>query len=122
MSLRIFLVEDNPLIRQTMQEMLEEVLGAHVVAWADGEDAAIAAMRRTEWDVALVDLFLVEGSGLGVARALEQRGATQRVYVLSNYATPSIRERCAAIRIDGIFDKSTELDRLLEVLGQLPRP
>lgn len=121
MPLRIFLVEDNPLIRQSMQEMLEEVLGAQVVDWADGEAAAIGAMRRTAWDVALVDLFLVQGSGLGVARAFEQRGAGQRVYVLSNYATPSIRERCAALRIDGIYDKSTELDRLLEALGQLQR-
>ncbi|MGC3986239.1 MAG: response regulator [Pseudorhodoferax sp.] len=121
MQLRIVLVEDNPLIRQSMQEMLEEVLGAQVVAWADGEDAAIETLRRTAWDVALVDLFLLQGSGLGVARAFEQRGAGQRVYVLSNYATPSIRERCAALRIDGIYDKSTELDRLLEALGQLPR-
>ncbi|KQP36248.1 response regulator [Pseudorhodoferax sp. Leaf274] len=122
MPLRIFLVEDNPLIRQTMQEMLEEVLGAQVVDWADGESAAIEAMRRTEWDVALVDLFLVQGSGLGVARAFEQRRAGQRIYVLSNYATPSIRERCNAMAIDGIYDKSTELDRLLEVLEELPRP
>lgn len=122
MPLRIFLVEDNSLIRQTMQEMLEEVLGAQVVAWADGENAAIEALRRTAWDVALIDLFLQQGSGLGVARALERRAAGQRIYVLSNYATPSIRERCAAIAIDGIYDKSTELDLLLEVLAQLPHP
>lgn len=122
MPLRIFLVEDNILIRQTMQEMLEEVLGAQVVAWADGENAAIDALRHTAWDVALIDLFLKQGSGLGVARALERRDAGQRIYVLSNYATPSIRERCSAIAIDGIYDKSTELDLLLEVLAQLPRP
>jgi DNA-binding NarL/FixJ family response regulator len=122
MPLRIFLVEDNSLIRQTMQEMLEEVLGAQVVAWADGENAAIEALRHTAWDVALIDLFLKQGSGLGVARALERRDAGQRIYVLSNYATPSIRERCGAIAIDGIYDKSTELDLLLEVLAQLPRP
>ncbi len=117
MPLRIFLVEDNPLIRQTMQDMLEEVLGARVVAWADTEAGAIEAMRRTEWDVALVDLFLSQGSGIGVARAFERRGAGQRLYVVSNYATPSIRERCARAAVDGIFDKSTELDRLLEVLA-----
>lgn len=122
MPLRIFLVEDNSLIRQTMQEMLEEVLGAQVVAWADGENAAIEALRHTAWDVALIDLFLKQGSGLGVARALERRDAGQRIYVLSNYATPSIRERCAAIALDGIYDKSTELDLLLEVLAQLPHP
>lgn len=117
MPLRIFLVEDNPLIRQTMQEMLEEVVHAQVVGWADGESRAIDAMRRTDWDVALVDLFLQQGSGVGVARAFEQRDAGQRLYVVTNYATPSMRERCATAGVDGLFDKSTELDRLLEVLG-----
>lgn len=116
MPIRIFLVEDNPLIRQTMQEMLEEVVGAQVVGWADGEAGAIDAMRRADWDVALVDLFLLQGSGVGVARAFGERPPDQRVYVVTNYATPSMRERCALAGVDGLFDKSTELDALLEVL------
>lgn len=113
---RVFLVEDNPLIRQTMTEMLEDVAGARVVAWADSEQPAIEQMRREPWDVALVDLFLKEGSGLGVARAFMQRAAHQRLYVVTNYATPDIRERCMRQRVDGVFDKSTELDRLLAEL------
>ncbi|RCW64724.1 response regulator receiver domain-containing protein [Pseudorhodoferax soli] len=116
MPQRVFLVEDNPLIRQTMTEMLEDVAGACVVAWADSEQPAIAQMRREPWDVALVDLFLREGSGLGVARAFMQRAAHQRLYVVTNYATPDIRERCMRQRVDGVFDKSTELDRLLAAL------
>lgn len=120
MPLRIFLVEDNPLIRQTMQEMLEEVVGARVVGWADGESQAIDAMRRTDWDVALVDLFLRQGSGVGVARAFAERDTGQRIFVVTNYATPSMRERCATAAVDGLFDKSTELDNLLEVLGEPP--
>lgn len=118
MPLRIFLVEDNPLIRRTMQEMLEEVVGARVVDWADTEAGAIEGMRRVDWDVALVDLFLLQGSGVGVARAFAKRPDDRRIYVVSNYATPSIRERCSAVAVDGIFDKSTELDHLLAVLAQ----
>ena len=116
MPFRVFLVEDNPLIRQSMTELLEELTDAQVVAWADGEDAAVLEMARVEWDVALVDLFLLQGSGLGVARAFSKRPFTQRLYVVSNYATNAIRERCNHLNIDGIFDKSTELDRLLEAL------
>lgn len=117
---RVFLVEDNSLIRQTMAEMLEELSDTEVVAWADTEDAAIAGMQGVQWDVALVDLFLTQGSGLGVARAFGRRPANQRLYIVSNYATADIRERCSHLGIDGIFDKSTELDRLLEVLKDAP--
>lgn len=116
MPLRIFLVEDNPLIRTMLTEMLDEVVGAQVVAWAESERRAIETMKTVEWDVALVDLFLTEGSGLGVAQAFIGRPAHQRLFVVSNYATADIRDRCRAYDVDGTFDKSTELDQLLEAL------
>jgi DNA-binding NarL/FixJ family response regulator len=117
MHLRIFLVEDNPLIRTMLAEMLDELANAQVVAWAESERAAIAAMKTTEWDVALVDLFLTEGSGLGVAHAFMDRPAHQRLFVVSNYATKDMRERCRSHKVDATFDKSTELDQLLEALA-----
>jgi len=33
--------------------------------------------------------------------------------VLSNYATSDMRERCAQLGVDAVFDKSTELDDML---------
>ncbi|KQP49837.1 response regulator [Pseudorhodoferax sp. Leaf274] len=114
---RVFLVEDNPLIRSSMVEMMEELVDAKVVGWAETELQAIAAMRSMAWDVAVVDLFLASGSGIGVARAFADRPAAQRLFVATNYATPDIRERCSHLRVDAIFDKSTELDRLVEALG-----
>lgn len=116
MSRRIFLVEDNLLIRQTLTEMLEDVADAEVVAWADGEEQAVERMQASTWDVALVDLFLQTGSGLGVARAFADRRADQRLYVVSNYATQDMRERCHLIGVDDVFDKSTELERLIDTL------
>lgn len=117
---RIFLVEDNPLIRQTMVEMLEDVGGAKVVAWAESEAPAIAAMHATAWTIALVDLFLLHGSGIGIARAFAHRAAAQKLYVVSNYATKEIRSRCAELGANGVYDKSTELDQLLDELRQIP--
>ncbi len=114
---RIFLVEDNAVIREAMADMLQDVLGATVVAWADTEATAVQRMRDTAWDVVLVDLFLRQGSGLGVARSFMERPPDQRLYVLSNYATADIRQRCAALGVDGVFDKSTELDLLLAKLA-----
>lgn len=116
MAHRIFLVEDNPLIRRTMTEMLEDIADVEVIAWADGETAAVAEMGHTDWDVALIDLFLAEGSGLGVVRAFQQRPSARKLYVVSNYATAEIRKRCWALGVDGIFDKSTELDSLVDRL------
>lgn len=113
---RLFLVEDSPVIRETMVDMLEDLAHLHVVACSGAEAEAIATMQRTEWDVALVDLFLKEGSGLGVLRAFRARGNGKLLFVITNYATVEMRRRCQELGADGTFDKSTELDQLVDAL------
>jgi len=34
--------------------------------------------------------------------------------VLSNYATADVRQRCAALGVDAVFDKSNEIDALVD--------
>jgi DNA-binding NarL/FixJ family response regulator len=36
------------------------------------------------------------------------------VLVLSNYATPDMRKRCAQLGADAVFDKSNEIDALVD--------
>ena len=65
-------------------------------------------------DLAIVDLFLKQGSGLGVLEAVQARASGQRVVVLSNYATPDMRKRCEQLGADAVFDKSNEIDALVD--------
>lgn len=116
MQKRLYLVEDSPVIRETMVEMLEDLAEVEVVAWSEAEAEAIETMRRTEWDVALVDLFLKEGSGLGVVRAFRARDKGKLLFVVTNYATAEMRRRCKELGADRTFDKSTELDQLIDAL------
>ena len=67
-----------------------------------------------QWDLVIVDLFLKQGSGLGVLEACQDRGRGQRVVVLSNYATADMRKRCAQLGADAVFDKSNEIDALVD--------
>jgi DNA-binding NarL/FixJ family response regulator len=57
---------------------------------------------------------LKQGSGLGVLAACRNRPARQKVVVLSNYATTDIRQRCAQLGVDAVFDKSNEIDALVD--------
>ena len=62
----------------------------------------------------LWSIFLRQGSGLGVVNALQARPKNQKLLVLSNYATPDVRERCQRLNADAIFDKSNEIDGLVD--------
>ena len=115
MSLKTFIVEDNATIRENLIATLEELAGIKAVGTADTENASRAWLNgQNEWNLAIVDLFLKQGSGLGVLKACRDRSAGRKLVVLSNYATPEIRQRCIPLGADAIFDTSNEIDALVE--------
>lgn len=116
MTLRIFLVEDNKTIRDSLIPALEDLASAKAVGFAESEDAAVKWLTEHSdaWHVAVIDLFLKKGSGLGVLRRCLQRQPHQRTVVLSNYATEDMRSRCRALGADAVFDKSNELEDFMD--------
>lgn len=116
MELRTYIVEDNATIRENLIGTLEELSSVRALGWADSETAARGwlAAHGGHWDLLIIDLFLKQGSGLGVIEACQHRGREQRVVVLSNYATPDMRKRCAQLGADAVFDKSNEIDALVD--------
>jgi DNA-binding NarL/FixJ family response regulator len=116
MALITFLVEDNKTIRDNLVPALEDLVNGRVVGFAETETDALAwlAAHPDGWQLLIVDLFLKEGSGLGVLGGCKERKPSQRVVVLSNYVTADIRARCTALGADAVFDKSRDLDAFIE--------
>ncbi len=121
-TLQTYLVEDSPVIRDNLVGFLEDATRATVVACASTEDEAVAWLKAHPdgWDVAIVDLFLGQGNGLGVVRACRYRRRTQKVVVFTNYATPDMRSRAAQLGADAFFDKSSEIEALVAYCENLP--
>lgn len=116
LGLRTFIIEDNPTIRENLVAALEELAGIEPVGVADTEEAGVRWLQDNpqQWDLAIVDIFLKQGSGIGVVSACRKRLQSQKLVVLSNYATPDIRKRCALLEADAVFDKSNEIDALID--------
>lgn len=115
MKIRTYLVEDNPIIRDNLISMLEELAPVQTVGTCETEAEGSEWLTRNSgrWDLAIVDLFLKNGSGLRVLEACRKRGKRQKMVLFSNYATQEMRSRCAQLGVDAVFDKSTEIDDLL---------
>ena len=112
MPVPAFLVEDNAVIRNNLIPTLAELGGISVVAFAEGQTEALNWLQRHDglWEFVIVDLFLKDGSGLGVITACKERNPKSQVVVLTNYATPDMRRRCLELGADAFFDKSSQLD------------
>jgi len=116
MAFRAYIVEDNATIRDNLVETLQELALIDPVGTAatESEGKQWLADHEGWWDLAIVDLFLKEGSGLKILEACRVRRPDQKMIVLSNHATRDIRWRCAQLGADAVFDKSTEIDQLVD--------
>ena len=116
MKFRAYIVEDSPVIRDNLLETLKELALVEPVGVCDTEQEGKRWLAQNDsvWDLAIVDLFLREGSGLNILEACRDRKPNQKIIVLSNHATSDVRWRCAQLGADAVFDKSTEIDALVE--------
>jgi len=116
MKFRAYIVEDSHTIRDNLIETLKELALVEPVGTADTEDEGVRWLAQNDayWDLAIVDLFLRQGSGLNILEACRWRKPGQKMVVLSNHATQDVRWRCAQLGADAVFDKSTEIEALLE--------
>jgi CheY-like chemotaxis protein len=121
--LRILLVEDSPLLRGRLENMLSQHAAFKVTGLAAAESEAIEKLDSVPYDVIVVDVELRPGSGIGVIRQARARNKDTKdsgghvwIIVLTNYDLPTVRERCMQAGADHFLDKMREIDQLIPIL------
>lgn len=114
--LKAYVIEDNATIRENLVGTLEELTCVKVAGSSATEDEALDWLQRNgdSWDLVIVDLFLKQGSGIHLAQRISRQRPSQKIVVFSNYINSSVRKRCAQLGVDAVFDKSTEIDSLVD--------
>ncbi len=120
-GLKTYIVEDSKVIRESLIATLEELGPVRVVGTAEDEATAVrwVSSHANNVDLIIVDLFLKQGSGLGVLRTVNAMAQNCTMVVLSNYATQDIRRKCLEAGADQVFDKSHEIDALIQYCVRL---
>ena len=114
MTFRAYIVDDSSTVRDNLIETLKELADIEPVGTTDSEHEAKRWLGANSWDLAIVDLFLREGSGMNVLEACRRRNPQQKIVVLSNHSSRDVRWRCRQLGADAVFDKSTELEALVD--------
>jgi DNA-binding NarL/FixJ family response regulator len=120
LAIRVFLVEDMQRVHALMSELLRGLGNFTLVGTAGTEAEAISWLGQNKggWDLAVIDLVLDQGSGIGVVSRCRDRADGAKVVVLSEYVTPVIREHCLSLGADAAFLKS-EMDEFTAYCGEL---
>jgi two-component system, NarL family, response regulator LiaR len=98
--IRVVIADDHAVVRQGLRTLIELQDEMEVVAEAvDGEEA-VAAVRRTSPDVALLDLVMPRLGGIEAIRQIREHEPQTRILVLTSFADddtvlPAIRAGAA---------------------------
>jgi DNA-binding NarL/FixJ family response regulator len=97
-----------------------EADGAHrVVGQAANYDDAVGGITATSPDVGIFDIKLARGSGIDALAEAKRRLPALVGIVMSNYATPQHAKASAEAGADFFLDKSSDFERITEILSSL---
>lgn len=121
--LRVFLVEDSVSLRERLGDFLSEPGKIEMIGFAATETDAVRELTSQAVDVAIVDLNLKEGTGLGVIESIraQHAKAPPTIIVLTNYAFPEFEAACLERGADYFFDKSTQFGAVKVLLQSIRR-
>jgi DNA-binding NarL/FixJ family response regulator len=121
MDIRVFLVDDSTKTRRLLADVLAG-RGFAFVGEAGTEAEANLWLDENlhAWDLAIIDLLLEQGAGLGVIARCRRNSQSGKVVVFSAYASPAVTSRCIELGADAVFDK-TELGPMLEYCRQVSK-
>ena len=117
--MKVFLVEDSPLVCERLVELIEAE-GAHaVVGQAANYDDAVRGIAATEPDVGIFDIKLAQGNGIdALVEARRNRPGLVGI-VMSNYATPQHLRESEDAGAQFFLDKSADFERITGILSSL---
>ena len=115
----VFIVDDVPSMRERLRELVGEVPNVEVVGDAGTKSDAIAGILAKQPACVLLDYQLIGGTGVDVLRAVHQDAPGTVFVVLTNHPDPQYRRACMEAGADHFFDKSTEFERIADVLRSI---
>ena len=119
-GLRLLLIEDNQLVRETFHDVLNQA-GHYVVAVEDGEQG----LRRLEeggtdgFDVLVTDLNLPRLSGRDVLERIRGRGLARGVVVVSGLLDPQLDQSLHEVGADRVLRKPLVMEELLVAVQEV---
>ncbi|MEM7346493.1 MAG: response regulator transcription factor [Chloroflexota bacterium] len=115
-SLTILIVDDHPIVRQGLRQLLEVQPGLEISGEAESGEEAIKQVDETPPDVVLMDLMLPGLSGVETTRHIREISPHTQVVVLTSHHEDSLVFPAIKAGALSYLLKSTMPDELVEAV------
>jgi DNA-binding NarL/FixJ family response regulator len=116
---RIFLVDDHPLVREWLTNLINQQPDLTVCGETDSAPQALAAIALAKPDVAIVDLSLKDSSGFDLIKNLKQSETGAAVLVLSMHDEAHYAERALRAGARGYVMKRETTKKVITAIRRV---
>ncbi len=115
----VLLVDDHPLVRERLTEILNREPDLKVIAEAEDRSSALAAIRRESPDLVIVDLALKGSDGLELIKDIHAAWPRVNVLVVSMHDESLYAERVIRAGARGYITKQEATRKILMAIRRI---
>jgi len=116
---RIYLVDDHPLVRESLTNLIDQQPDMAVCGEADEAGRAMLGIAARQPDIAVMDISLKGSSGLELIKQVKARLPRVGIIVLSMHDEKLYAERCIRAGARGYVMKGESTKRIIVAIRQV---
>ena len=116
--MRLFIADDSEILRERLVEILSEIESVEIVGQEGDTFKAVEAIERLKPDLVILDIRMPGGNGIVVLEKLKKLEDPPIVIMFTNFPYLQYRKRCFDSGADHFFYKSTEFEKLVDVVRE----
>jgi two-component system invasion response regulator UvrY len=117
--IRILIVDDHAILRRGLRALLSDEFHGAAIGEASNARQALEQLRKTKWDVALLDIELPEKSGLELLKELKAEWPKLPVLVLSAHPEDQFAVRVLKAGAGGYLTKESAPEELAKAIRKV---
>jgi DNA-binding NarL/FixJ family response regulator len=118
---KVVIVDDHPLFRQGLRQVIEADARFELCGEADTGEAALQLIQEKHPSVAVLDINLPAMSGLDVATAIQERRMRVQVVILTMFKDEQAFNQAMNVGVQGYVLKENAATEILGCIGSVAR-
>ena len=118
-KLKVFIADDSLEVRNRLKEMLKENKFIQLMGEAEDAEQAIIALRDLKPDVVILDIHMPRGDGMRALKDIKMMNPERIAIIFTAFPYPQYRQAYLTAGADYFFDKTNEVQKMVDVLTEL---
>lgn len=118
-KLRVFVADDNHMIREALIQVIESFDGMVVIGFASESEEAMTKIVEEKPDVVILDLRMPGVGGLEVLRMIRENKVSSIVIIFTAYSLQRYRLEAIRLGADHFYSKTDDNERMFDTLMAL---